>query len=141
VNEYAQFCERQYPGIKVTAEIMQASNENRMIASMVGYAQMAGFAVAFFGPAIFGALSMPQPEWATYMQENKGLAIGGFFMGNIVVGNLVQTGAFEIYLGAELVHSKIASGVLPDVNWLVKELASRNPELPNLPPQALLDKK
>ena len=30
------------------------------------------------------------------MQENKGLAIGGFFMGNIITGNLVQTGAFEV---------------------------------------------
>mmetsp|Transcript_1588 Transcript_1588/g.2166 ORF Transcript_1588/g.2166 Transcript_1588/m.2166 type:complete len:141 (-) Transcript_1588:584-1006(-) len=139
--EYSQFCQRQYPGMKVTADIMQASNENRMIASFVGYAQAAGFAVAFFGPAIFGALSMPQPEWATYMQENKGLAIGGFFMGNIITGNLVQTGAFEIYLGPELLHSKIGTGVLPDVNWLVKELASRNPELPNLPPQVLLDQK
>jgi hypothetical protein len=54
--------------MKVTADVMQASSENRMIASLVGYAQMAGFAVAFFGQAIFAALSMPQPEWATYMQ-------------------------------------------------------------------------
>jgi len=47
----------------------------------------------------------------------------------------------QIYLGPELLHSKIGTGVLPDVNWLVKELASRNPELPNLPPQMLLDQK
>jgi len=132
--EYSQYCQKQYPGIKVTADVMQAPPEKRMAASMVGYAQMAGFAVAFIGQAIFAALSMPQPEWAVYLQDNRGLAIMGFFMGNIVVGNLVQTGAFEVYLGPELLHSKIATGVLPDINWLVKELDSRNPALKTLPP-------
>jgi len=115
--------------MKVTAEVKQASDEKRMFASLVGYAQMAGFAVAFFGQAIFAALNSPQPEWAAYLQENRGLAIGGFFMGNIIVGNLVQTGAFEVYLGPELLHSKIATGVLPDIHWLIKELGSRNPQL------------
>ena len=32
-----------------------------------------------------------------------------------------------MYLGPELLHSKIATGVLPDINWLIKELATRNP--------------
>ena len=91
--EYSQYCQRHYPGMKVTAEVMQASDEKRALASMVGYAQMAGFALAFFGQPIFAALNSPEPDWAKYLQENKGLAIGGFFMGNIVVGNLVQTGA------------------------------------------------
>jgi len=139
--EYSQYCQRQYPAMKVTADVMQASSENRMAASMVGYAQMAGFAVAFFGQAIFAALSMPEPPWATYLQENRGLAIMGFFMGNIVVGNLVQTGAFEVYLGPELLHSKIATGVLPDINWLIKELATRNPDLPNMSSPKFVDQK
>lgn len=132
--EYAQFCQKQYPGIHVTADVMQPPAYNRMLASMVGYAQMAGFGVSFFGQAIFAALSIPQPDWAVYLQENRGMAIMGFFMGNIIVGNLVQTGAFEIYLGPDLIHSKIATGVLPDINWLIREMATRNPELPNLPP-------
>ena len=29
---------------------------------------VAGFAVAFFGQAIFAALNSPQPEWAAYLQ-------------------------------------------------------------------------
>lgn len=66
-----------------------------------------------------------QPEWAVYLQENRGMAIMGFFMGNIIVGSLVQTGAFEIYLGPDLMHSKIATGVLPDINWLIREVNLR----------------
>ena len=66
-----------------------------------------------------------QPDWAVYLQENRGMAIMGFFMGNIIVGNLVQTGAFEIYLGPDLIHSKIATGVLPDINWLIREVNIR----------------
>jgi hypothetical protein len=58
--EYAQFCQKQYPGIHVTADVMQPPAYNRMLASMVGYAQMAGFGVSFFGQQIFAALSIPQ---------------------------------------------------------------------------------
>ena len=137
--EYSQYCQRQYPGMQVTADVMQAPSENRMIASLVGYAQMAGFAVAFFGQAIFAALSMPEPPWAVYLQENRGFSIMFFFMGNIIVGSLVQTGAFEVYLGPDLIHSKIQTGVLPDINWLIQELATRNPELPNMPHPKLLE--
>jgi hypothetical protein len=59
-------------------------------------------------------------------------------MGNIIVGNLVQTGAFEVYLGPELLHSKIATGVLPDIHWLIKELGSRNPQVCSPCPQGLV---
>mmetsp|Transcript_1136 Transcript_1136/g.3568 ORF Transcript_1136/g.3568 Transcript_1136/m.3568 type:complete len:103 (+) Transcript_1136:135-443(+) len=102
---------------------------------MVSYAQMAGFAVAFFGTQMFAALSMPVPQWANYMQENKGTAIMGFFLGNMVISGLIATNAFEVYLGGELVHSKIKTGVLPDIHWLVKELVSRNPALDQAVPK------
>mmetsp|Transcript_6251 Transcript_6251/g.14383 ORF Transcript_6251/g.14383 Transcript_6251/m.14383 type:complete len:97 (+) Transcript_6251:335-625(+) len=96
---------------------------------------MAGFAVSFFGTQIFAALSMPVPQFVNYMQENKGTAIMGFFLGNMVISGLIATNAFEVYLGGELVHSKIKTGVLPDIHWLVKELVSRNPVLDQAAPK------
>lgn len=36
-----------------------------------------------------------------------------FFVGNMLYGGLIQTGAFEIYLNEKLIFSKIATGRLP----------------------------
>jgi len=44
-----------------------------MAASMVGYAQMAGFAVAFFGQAIFAALRYAEVSKETCLYGKRGL--------------------------------------------------------------------
>ena len=49
------------------------ATENRMAASMVGYAQMAGFAVAFFGQAIFAALRYAEVSKETCLYGKRGL--------------------------------------------------------------------
>eukprot|EP00916_Digyalum_oweni_P006133 GHVL01010582.1.p1 GENE.GHVL01010582.1~~GHVL01010582.1.p1 ORF type:complete len:114 (+),score=4.61 GHVL01010582.1:375-716(+) len=42
-----------------------------------------------------------------------------FFIGNFISGSLLKSGAFEIYLGNELVWSKLATGQLPSVHDLI----------------------
>mmetsp|Transcript_24384 Transcript_24384/g.60087 ORF Transcript_24384/g.60087 Transcript_24384/m.60087 type:complete len:143 (-) Transcript_24384:179-607(-) len=102
---------------------------NRAVAQMVAVGQIVGFGTAFFGDQIFAAISMPVPEWAKLLQDNRGMAIGAFFISNIFVNSLTQTGAFEIYLGGEIVHSKIKTGVVPDFPGLVTRLHAMNPAL------------
>mmetsp|Transcript_5889 Transcript_5889/g.13017 ORF Transcript_5889/g.13017 Transcript_5889/m.13017 type:complete len:135 (-) Transcript_5889:115-519(-) len=118
--EYAHHLRMKYPNLYITDDLMPVPKHKQYLASLVGYAQMAGFAVAFFGTQIFGALSVPVPHWAQYLQENKGATIGIFFVGNIINSNLISTGAFEVYLGGRLLHSKIKTGVLPDFDELVR---------------------
>jgi selT/selW/selH-like putative selenoprotein len=36
----------------------------------------------------------------------------------------LQTGAFEVYLGGRLLHSKIKTGVLPDFDELVRVIGA-----------------
>ena len=88
--EYSHFLQQKYPGIQCTNAVKQASDRNLMLAQMVSYAQVAGFATAFFGSAIFNAMSMPVPVWATWVEQNRGFAIAGFFLSNTVVSSLVQ---------------------------------------------------
>mmetsp|Transcript_39113 Transcript_39113/g.60952 ORF Transcript_39113/g.60952 Transcript_39113/m.60952 type:complete len:139 (+) Transcript_39113:303-719(+) len=126
--EYSHYLKDRHPELHITSEVMQASAEKRMLAQMVSWGQMAGFAVTFFGTPIFQALSVPVPEWANYMQENKGIAIGAFFMGNMVVSSCVQTGAFEVYFGGELLHSKIKTGQLPDIHVLMDNVSKMSPK-------------
>lgn len=88
--EYSHHLRMRYPNLHITDDLMPIPRERQFLASLVGYAQMGGFAVAFFGAQIFGALSMPVPPWAQYLQENKGMSVGIFFVGNIVNSNLIS---------------------------------------------------
>lgn len=36
-----------------------------------------------------------------------------FIVGNLVIGGFTQSGAFEIYINDDLIHSKILTGKLP----------------------------
>lgn len=57
---------------------------------------------------------MPHPGWYLWMKENKMTAmIGIFFGGNLINGQLLATGAFEIYVDDVLIFSKLQSGKLP----------------------------
>uniref|UniRef100_A0A6U2HA43 Selenoprotein T n=1 Tax=Hemiselmis andersenii TaxID=464988 RepID=A0A6U2HA43_HEMAN len=127
--EYSYYLKQRFPALQITAEVQVAPVQNRMAATAVGYAQIAGFVVSFFGDAIFQALSMPVPDWAKYAQENKGTAVMLFFVGNMVSNSLTQTGAFEVYLGGQLLHSKIKTGGVPDFNSLLAKVQAANPEL------------
>lgn len=127
--EYSYHLQQRFPALQVTAEVQVAPAQNRMMAQLVGYAQVSGFLVSFFGDQIFAAISQPVPEWARYLQDNRGTSIMMFFAGNMVVNSLTQTGAFEIYLGGQLVHSKITSGNVPDFNSLVDKIRTMRPDL------------
>ena len=88
--EYSHHLRARFPNLHITDDLMPVPPVKQYLASMVGYAQMAGFAVAFFGNQIFAALSMPVPPWAAYLQENKGVSIGIFFGGNILSSSLIS---------------------------------------------------
>lgn len=40
----------------------------------------------------------------------------------MVASNLLSTGAFEVFFNNELIYSKIATGEVPDINWLIQTL-------------------
>lgn len=117
--EYSHFLKEKFPQLHITSDVAQATPDKLMMAQVVSYVQMFGFAITFFATPLFGFMSMPVPAWAEYLSENKGVAIAGFFLGNIVVSNMVQTGAFELYLGGDLIHSKIETGQLPEISGLM----------------------
>ncbi len=96
--EYAHHLKMKYPNLHITDDLMPVPKHKQYLASLVGYAQMGGFAVAFFGSQIFGALSVPVPYWAQYLQENKGATIGIFFVGNIINSNLISVSASHCLL-------------------------------------------
>jgi selT/selW/selH-like putative selenoprotein len=52
------------------------------------------------------------------MNENQMQSIMIIFMANIIGGQMLSTGAFEIYLEEDLVFSKLQTGGLPQLDQL-----------------------
>lgn len=63
---------------------------------------------------IFGALGMATPAFWTWASENKLFALMmTFFFGNMLEGQLISSGAFEISLNDIPIWSKINTGRIP----------------------------
>ena len=109
-----QLLEQRFPGIKVIGSNYPVPPLKQTLAQIIGAAQMGALAFIFFGPQVFAAMGQPQPpDWYTQMATNKfGVAIGVWFVGNMLVNKLTSTGAFEIYCDGNLVSSR-GLGSLP----------------------------
>mmetsp|Transcript_20679 Transcript_20679/g.29081 ORF Transcript_20679/g.29081 Transcript_20679/m.29081 type:complete len:134 (+) Transcript_20679:93-494(+) len=78
-----------------------------------------GLFLVFLGGPLFRALNFKKgEELVEKMQENQGATIIGLMMCNMIAGNMLSSGAFEVYFNGQLVHSKLQTGQLPDLNRL-----------------------
>lgn len=65
------------------------------------------------------------PPYLQKLLENKVMVgIGSFILGNMIRGQLLSTGAFEIFFDDELVFSKLQTNQVPDEDIIVKLLQS-----------------
>lgn len=76
--------------------------------------------MAFFG----GLNNIPEPV-GPWLQENKAMGMMGLFLLNVVAGQLLATGAFEIFLNDELIFSKIETGQIPQLKPLLRKLDTK----------------
>jgi len=87
----------------------------------------AGLFLSFAGEWLFTNVvkiesGMRLVQW---MRENQMTCFGMIFLLNMMASTFMNTGAFEVYYDNELVHSKLATGQLPDLNVLVRQLVSQ----------------
>ena len=70
------------------------------------------FLILFGGEMLLGTTMQRMPDAVkdvyNYMQENKiQTGLMAFFIGSIIQANLLQSGAFEIYIDGQLSYSKL----------------------------------
>lgn len=109
-----------------------------LLASLAGYAQIAGFAFMIFGTRMFSGLGMAVPPLAVLAEAHKGKVMIGLYVANMVLTQMSQTGAFEVQVlrslpdgratmeGARTLYSKLASGRLPgdaDLRGIISTLS------------------
>jgi len=96
---------------------------NQLLVRILTAVQFVCWGLIFFGDKVFQMLGMASPEWYASVKENKTMsAVGVFFLGNMIAGNLISTGAFELTYGTETVWSKLQTGGMPTIEHIVSEL-------------------
>lgn len=116
-QDYARELRRNYPELDITGETHLPAPPIQAAASALQLAFYAGLAVAFFG----GVNHIPPPV-GPWLQENKVMGGMGLFMLNVIAGQLLATGAFEIFVNEDLIYSKLQTGQIPQLKPLLRKM-------------------
>ena len=121
------FIESQYPDFHGNIEggLYPPPKYAEIIAQISGYVWIGGIGLLMAGSQIFSAIGMAEPEWYAWMKNNKAYAFFGLFMLNNIGHSFLATGAFEVYLDGELIHSKLQMHRMPSVTDLSNALNVR----------------
>lgn len=112
-----------YPGTEVHGENFPAAPWKKTLARIVQACVWAFIAVMLAGDRIFPALQIPPPQLYLDLQQNKlPYIFGAYFIGNTIVQNLSNTGAFEISYQGQMVWSKLLEGRMPSVEEIFQGL-------------------
>ena len=91
------------PNVQFSGQNYEVGGTNALLAQIVGYVRMFVFLILFGGELVLGRAMRNMPDAVkdiyNYMQENKmQTGMMAFFMGAVIQANLLQSGAFEIYI-------------------------------------------
>lgn len=113
------------PNIKIDGDNYDVKGPNALISEVIGHLRLVFFFMLFAGDFVFnmfgGINAMPDmvKDLHKYMQENKlQFGMGVFFISSIIQSNLMQSGAFEIYVNGNLEFSKLETKQMPDFDAL-----------------------
>lgn len=105
---------REFPGVEVIPSNYPVAPVKLALGRLVTYAQLGLLALTFAGDKIFPYLGIEPPGFYEQVKLNKfGYAMGVWFLGNALNGQLMSTGAFEIYHNGNLVFSKLTEQRMP----------------------------
>lgn len=99
-----------------------------MLSQILTFAKFAliYFAVSEANPLVWLGMATAEdslPPWLAYLKENKMYSVLMiFFTSSAIEGQILSTGAFEIYANGELLFSKIQSGGIPQPQSVVSRI-------------------
>lgn len=110
---------RRFPELKFEIENFPVPPLRALLGQIFSTAFMVGIAVGFIGKSFL-------PEAVNnWIGENSMVFYGGLFVLNMIGGQMLQTGAFELSLDGTLIFSKLQTGSIPDVNWLAQAIGEK----------------
>ncbi|KAM7354474.1 selenoprotein T [Cochliomyia hominivorax] len=113
-EDYSAMLVEKYPQITVTGENYNPPGMNMYFSKLIFAVKILLIVVIVSSFDIFGAIGQATPSWWRHLLDNKLYAcMMIFFVGNMLEGQLVSSGAFEITLNDVPVWSKLQTGRIP----------------------------
>ncbi|KOB75392.1 putative selenoprotein T [Operophtera brumata] len=113
-EDYAGIIQQKYPEVSVIGSNYDPPGFNMYLSRLIGLGKMVLIMCILSGLNIFAWLNKPQPTWWSWCLENKLYAcMMMFFVANMIEGQLVSSGAFEISLNNIPLWSKLETGRIP----------------------------
>uniref|UniRef100_A0A7E4V1X3 SelT-like protein n=1 Tax=Panagrellus redivivus TaxID=6233 RepID=A0A7E4V1X3_PANRE len=125
-EQFSQIITEKFPGIVIEGGNYPPSAVKSIIAQVIGILKIGIIASIIFNRNPFETFGLATPSIYTWMTTNKVSACMMLFMfSNSIESTLMSTGAFEIYVGDELIWSKIESGRVPSPTELIQAIQSQ----------------
>jgi selT/selW/selH-like putative selenoprotein len=102
----------QFPGLRFRGGIYHPGDLQMMASQLLQLAFFGGLAVSLVGRAV-----LPE-NYGKFLEANQMPILGACFLCNVIAGNLLSTGAFEVAYNGDLVWSKIETGRFPQMDEL-----------------------
>ncbi|XP_050307583.1 thioredoxin reductase-like selenoprotein T homolog CG3887 [Anthonomus grandis grandis] len=113
-DQYEQLINNKYRYILVDGANYDPPGIYMFLVRVIGTLKIVAILCLISGINVFQCLNMPQPSWYQWCLENKIYAcMMLFFLCNLVEGQLISSGAFEIFLNDVPIWSKLESGRIP----------------------------
>mmetsp|Transcript_90074 Transcript_90074/g.134996 ORF Transcript_90074/g.134996 Transcript_90074/m.134996 type:complete len:131 (+) Transcript_90074:204-596(+) len=112
--DFANYLKHHYSdNIKISGEPHPPDGLAAMGAQVCSIVAMAAVFCGIFGGFIKDLLPGDAKTLVEYLTENPRFLVLTFFVCNFIGGQLIATGAFEVYVSDNLVYSKLETGQLP----------------------------
>lgn len=112
----SKMLQTQFPEIKVIGEVHQPGWLRSQIVNLLFITKLAVIAMIYMDINPFIYLQMETPRIWSYMSQNKVTStLFILFIGNTIDGNMMSTGAFEVFYNDMPIWSKLQTGRMPDL--------------------------
>jgi len=122
------FVEHSYPEFQgsISGDVYPPPQYAQYVATITGYLWIIGIAIIVIGPQNLKSFGLPADhEFFRWINENKATAFFGLRVLNNVGNSFLATGAFEVYLGDDLVFSKLQAHHFPSAEEIIGAFASK----------------
>lgn len=107
----------------MSGSVYQPNTLYYVLSTVLYYTFIAGMLLYFGGSYIANTLNIQFiNNLVNLMKQNQSYTMVILVLCNILSSQLMSTGAFEVYFNDELIHSKIQTHDVPDIQYLGQQL-------------------
>lgn len=134
-EELSHIILQKFPSLNIEGDIYPPPAWRSHLAKLVQLIKFALIIITVSGIDPFPSLGFHTPSIITYALQNKmSFCLMAFLVGNLVEGQLLSTGAFEIYFDDMPIWSKLDSHRIPQPQELL-QIIDNHMGFTSLPPQ------